>query len=127
MTKTEILEVLYKTRQLIADERNWCSGHSDDVHWFRHRWCLFGALSESVKRLGKETSGWFSPGNSLNERAFNHYGCSGVAVNDQLGHAAVIRLMDDTIAALELSVELESLKPRPDLDAETEPIHAQQR
>lgn len=87
------LDTLIRTRALIADENNWCQNDYCDHHG---RVCVVGALSKAMELNVHDVEAHpifalltaFCPGDY-----------SPIGLNDNLGHHAVLVLLDKAIAA----------------------------
>lgn len=90
------LMILLRTRDLIREEKNWCQDFlsiSDERgRGLRH--CVFGALIRASKEQGRD-----SVDKRILEVMFKHCPSplSPVGVNDKLGHAATMKMLDSTI------------------------------
>lgn len=103
----ETVEVLRRARALIADPEHWCTGdwardaaligaHPKDAN--ACRWCASGALMAASDQ--PDGAGWV-----LTAAAHSLYAAEVIAVNDDLGHAAVLAMYDRAIALAESEPE----------------------
>jgi hypothetical protein len=106
MAKPLQLQIVERARALIADEQHWCRGLlAQDVSGASVlatsasavRRCGLGAVIAAAYQLAND----YDAANELAHNALRpHYGISTlVHVNDMRGHAAVLALFDEVIAA----------------------------
>jgi len=107
MSKPLRLQIVERARALIADEHHWCRGElARDVNGvavcptasIAVRRCGLGALIAAAYQITHDYRG----AHDLAIRALRplHGGATLVNVNDMRGHAAVLALFDETIAAM---------------------------
>jgi hypothetical protein len=101
-------KLLKRAQDLIKDEKNWCRGVSirtsiffkgGDDYEVVPQYCAMGAL-HGVKELKNLTPVLHC---TLNDAARELYQTSIVCVNDQIGHAAVMKCYDRAIENLIIS------------------------
>jgi hypothetical protein len=106
LSKPISLQVVERARGLIADEQNWCRGHiAQDVSGV----AVSPTLNSAVKRCGLgalisaayQLTHDFDVAYELGHKALRpRYGPATLThVNDERGHAAVLKLFDEVIAA----------------------------
>ena len=106
MARSLKLQVVERARALIADERHWCRG---DLARDANGLAICPTAADAVKRCGlgavmaaaHELTHDFNAAHDFALQALRpHYGTSTlVQVNDIRGHAAVLSLFDEVIAA----------------------------
>ena len=106
MARSLKLQVVERARALIADERHWCRG---DLARDANGLAICPTAADAVKRCGlgaviaaaHELTHDFNAAQDVALQALRpHYGTSTlVQVNDIRGHAAVLSLFDEVIAA----------------------------
>jgi hypothetical protein len=106
MAKPLKLQIIERAKELIQDERHWCRGSlavdasgrsTDPTSSDAVRRCALGALIAAAYRLTNNTL-WAQ---ELAENALRPlYGANLVLTNDHQGHAAVLALFDEAIAAM---------------------------
>jgi len=100
------LQIVEQARTLIADEQHWCRRHlAEDVNGVSvsptfagaMKWCGLGAVIAAAYELTHD----FDAAHQLGHEAMRpHYGPSTlIYVNDTRGHAAVLALFDEVMAA----------------------------
>jgi hypothetical protein len=100
------IHILEKARSLIADEQHWCRRHlGEDGNGISvsltsasaMKWCGLGAVIAAAYQLTHD----FDAADQLGREALRpRYGPATVIhVNDVRGHAAVLALLDEVIAA----------------------------
>ena len=106
MAKPLQFQIVERARALIADEQHWCRGQlAEDAT----RDSVFPTSASAVRRCGLgaviaaayQLTNDYDAANELAHNALRpHYGISTlVHVNDMRGHAAVLALFDEVIAA----------------------------
>ena len=106
MAKPLQFQIVERARALIADEQRWCRGHiAQDVSGV----AASPTLNSAVKRCGLGALIWaayqlthdFDAAYELGHKALRpRYGPTTLThVNDERGHAAVLALFDEVIAA----------------------------
>ena len=107
MSKPLKIQIVEGARALIADEQNWCRRNlANDVNGAliyptserAVKWCGLGAVIAAAYQLTHD----FDTANRLGHEALRpRYGAATVIyVNDTIGHAAVLALFDEVIAAV---------------------------
>jgi hypothetical protein len=100
------LQIVEQARTLIADESHWCRRHlAQDVSGVAVsptsasavKWCGLGAVIAAAYQLTHD----FDAAHDLGQKALRpRYGAATlIHVNDMRGHAAVLALFDEVIAA----------------------------
>jgi hypothetical protein len=109
------LDVLREARALIADPDRWCQGYEavdangvfiDSTAPQAVRWCALGALGRVANRRQLRSTEMLDVDEALDE-ASRLYGKTVDHVNDEDGHAAVLRVYDAAIADVEAALERE--------------------
>ena len=106
MSKPLKLHIVEQARSLIADKQHWCRGQlAEDARGVG----VFPTSDSAVKRCGLgaviaaayQLTHDYDTANDLAHNALRpHYGISTLAhVNDTRGHAAILALFDEVIAA----------------------------
>ena len=106
MSRPLQLQIVERARSLIADERYWCRGQlAEDASGvnvfptsaYAVKRCGLGAVIAAAYQLTRD----YDAANELAHNALRpHYGMTMlVHVNDMRGHAAVLALFDEVIAA----------------------------
>jgi hypothetical protein len=106
LSKPLKIQIVEKARAIIADEQNWCPRHlAEDVNGVSVsptsagavKRCGLGAVIAAAYQLTHD----FDVADQLGHEALRpRYGASTVIyVNDTIGHAAVLALFDEVIAA----------------------------
>jgi hypothetical protein len=106
LSKPLKIQIVEKARALIADEQNWCPRHlAEDVNGVSVsptsvsavKRCGLGAVIAAAYQLTHD----FDAADQLGHETLRpRYGASTVIyVNDTIGHAAVLALFDEVIAA----------------------------
>jgi len=106
MSRPLKVQIVERARQLIADEENWCQRHlALDVKWR----CRVANFCRSVNRCGLgaviaaayQLTYDYDAGHRLGHEALRpHYSpATLIYLNDIRGHAAVLALFDEVIAA----------------------------
>ena len=106
MSKPFKVQIVERARALIADEQHWCRRHfGEDANGFpvsptsasTIKWCGLGAVIAAAYQLTHNTDAAYQVGyQALGPR----YGSATlIHVNDMRGHAAVLALFDEVIAA----------------------------
>lgn len=91
--KTLIRDPQFHTRQAFARSRNWVPVVSASP--LACSWCALGALT--VAEQGESIRDLSAAREALNEAAFRLGKNSPSIVNDELGHAAVMKMFDEAI------------------------------
>ena len=96
MSRPLKIQIVERARELIADEQHWCRRHfGEDAHGFpvsptspsAIKWCGLGAVIAAAYQVGYQV---------LRPR----YGSATlIHINDVRGHAAVLALFDEVLAA----------------------------
>jgi hypothetical protein len=101
--KVQIVEV---ARTLIADEQHWCRRHfGEDVSGFAVsptsasaiKWCGLGALIAAAYQLTHNADAAYQVGYQVLRPRYGY--ATLIHINDVRGHAAVLALFDEVIAA----------------------------
>ena len=106
MSRPLKIQIVERARELIADEQHWCRRHfGEDANGFPAsptspsaiKWCGLGALIAAAYQLTHD----FDAAHQLGHEALRpRYGAATlIYVNDTRGHAAVLALFDEVIAA----------------------------
>ena len=106
MARTIQIQIVERARALIADERHWCRGHLaqsasglsvSPISASAVKRCALGAVITAAYQLTRN----FNVAYDLAHKVLRpHYGTATlVHVNDMRGHAAVLALFDEVIAA----------------------------
>jgi hypothetical protein len=106
MSKPLKLQIVEQARAVIADEHHWCRRHlAQDVNGVAVsptsasavRWCALGAVIAAAYQLTHD----FDVAHDLGHKALRpSYGAATlIHANDVRGHAAVLALFDEVIAA----------------------------
>jgi hypothetical protein len=106
MSRPLKLHIVEKARALIADEKHWCRRHlAEDgngisvspISYSAIKWCALGALIATAYQLTNDVDAAYQ---LSNEVLGAHYRAATLMhVNDLRGHAAVLALFDEVIAA----------------------------
>ena len=107
MSRPLKLQIVEQARALIADEQNWCGRHlAMDVNGVAVsptsasavKWCGLGAVIAAAYQLTHDSDAAHQLGH---EALRPRYGAATlIHVNDTRGHAAVLALFDEVIAAM---------------------------
>ena len=101
------LQVLKEARELIADEKRWCRGflaidasgrRVDSLSKKAAQWCALGALERATNKNSHMELGAFT---SLMDCTLGLFGRSIVTVNNEYGHAAIMKAFDCAISKAE--------------------------
>ena len=106
MSKPLKIQIVERARALIADEEHWCHRHfGEDANGYpvsptsaaAIKWCALGAVIAAAYELTHNPDAAYEVGyQALRPR----YGSASlIHVNDTRGHAAVLALFDEVIAA----------------------------
>jgi hypothetical protein len=100
-------QIVERARALIADEEHWCRRHfGEDANGYpvsptstsAIKWCGLGAVIAATYQLTHNADAAYRVG--LFHALSPHYGSATlIHVNDKRGHAAVLALLDEVIAA----------------------------
>jgi len=104
-----ILEVLRDARESISDPARWTQcvdARTETGKAVRFddpdavRWCLMGAVWRSAQKLNKPYRVWDASYQSLKDaaRRLKMFYILPTTINDVVGHAAVLNLLDEAIA-----------------------------
>ena len=106
MSRPLKIQIVERARELIADEQHWCRRHfGEDAHGFpvsptspsAIKWCGLGALIAAAYQLTHNADAAYQVGYQVLRP---RYGSSTlIHINDVRGHAAVLALFDEVIAA----------------------------
>jgi hypothetical protein len=101
------VQIVERARALIADEHHWCRRHfAEGSNGFpvsptsdsAIKWCGLGAAIAAAYQLTNDADAAYRVG--LFQALGPHYGSATlIQVNDKRGHAAVLALLDEVIAA----------------------------
>lgn len=122
MTKENRLAILKEARKILSDEKAWTSGELMEISEDgKPQYCVLGAVEQATYTLGlaKQGEGSFTGDDYENEDGINAYDLgrdlslfdysnrvfdrSPEDVNDALGYASAIALLDGYIAEVEAS------------------------
>src|SRR4051812_19848381 len=106
MSRSLKLQIVERARALIADEQHWCCHHlAQDVSGAAVfpasaravRWCGLGAVISAAYHFTQD----FDAAHDLGHNALRPHSSAAtlIHVNDVRGHAAVLALLDEVIAA----------------------------
>ena len=106
MSRPLKIQIVERARELIADEQHWCRRHfGEDAHGFpvsptspsAIKWCGLGALIAAAYQLTCKADAAYQVGY---QALLPRYGSATVIhINDVRGHAAVLALFDEVLAA----------------------------
>lgn len=107
MSKSLKHQIVENARALIQDERHWCRGElardadglsADPTYSRTTRRCALGALVSAAYKLTNDH--WQAYDLAINALRPTHGSATLVRVNDMRGHAAVLALLDEVLAAM---------------------------
>jgi hypothetical protein len=100
------IQIVERARELIADEQHWCRRHfGEDANGFPAsptspsaiKWCGLGALIAAAYQLTHNADAAYQVGYQVLRPRYGS--ATLIHINDVRGHAAVLALFDEVIAA----------------------------